>query len=131
MRFERVLNISRIVRIIFSEEAEQEYQKLVDTVKLEHEKAVRNSENQQLLRSIDEKVERLKYAPDSGLQIPRKQFPRKYLTEYGINNLWKINLFNYWRLVYTLRGDRIEVLCVVLDLINHPDYDKIFGYKKR
>jgi len=131
MQSGRVLNISRIVRVIFSAEAEQEYQKLVDAVKQEYAKEIKNSENQQLLRSIDEKIERLKYAPDSGTQIPKRQFPVKYLAEYEINNLWKINLFNYWRLVYTLRGNKIEVLCIVLDLINHPDYDKIFGYKKR
>lgn len=126
-----MLNISRIVRVIFSEEAEQEYQKLVDIVKDEHKTGIWKSENTRLLKSIDEKIERLKYAPDSGTQIPRRQFPTKYLAEYEINNLWKINLFNYWRLVYTLRGDKIEVLCIVLDLIDHPDYDKIFGYKKR
>jgi mRNA-degrading endonuclease RelE of RelBE toxin-antitoxin system len=126
-----VLNISRIIRVIFSKEAEQEYQKLVDSVKKEHEKSIKNSENQQLLRSVDEKVERLKYAPDSGTQIPKKKFPSKYLSKYEINNLWKMNLFNYWRLIYTLRGDRVEVLCIVLDLINHPDYDKIFRYRKK
>jgi len=125
-----VLSISRIIRVIFAEEAEQEYQKLLEIVKNEKEKAMSNSENQKLLKSIDEKIERLKYAPDSGIQIPKKLFPSKYLTTYEINNLWKMNLFNYWRLIYTLRGDKVEVLCVVLDLIDHPTYNKIFGYRK-
>lgn len=124
-------NISRIVRVIFVEEAEQEYQRLVEVVKQERARGVSNSENQMLLRSIDEKVERLKYAPDSGIHVPRKVFPAKYLLKYGINNLWKMNLFNYWRLIYTLRGDTLEVLCVVLDLVSHPDYNKIFGYRGR
>ena len=124
-----MLSISRIIRVIFTEEAEQEYQKLVETVKLERENGVENSEQQKLLKSVDEKVERLKYAPDSGIQIPKKLFPAKYLAKYEVNNLWKMNLFNYWRLVYTLRGDKIEVLCIVLDLIGHPSYDKIFGYR--
>lgn len=69
--------------------------------------------------------------PDSGIQIPRKFFPAKYLIKYQINNLWKMNLFNYWRIVYTLRGDKIEILCVILDLIDHPTYNKIFGYRGR
>ncbi|MBS3068466.1 hypothetical protein J4450_07195 [Candidatus Micrarchaeota archaeon] len=124
------MSISRIIRVIFAEEAEQEYQKLLEIVKNEKEKAMSNSENQKLLKSIDEKIERLKYAPDSGIQIPKKLFPSKYLTTYEINNLWKMNLFNYWRLIYTLRGDKVEVLCVVLDLIDHPTYNKIFGYRK-
>ena len=126
-----MLNISRIVRVIFSQEAEQEYQRLLSLVKEERAKDIQNSENQKLVKSIDEKIERLKYMPDSGIQIPRKLFPSKYFTTYEINNLWKMNLFNYWRLIYTLRGDKVEILCVVLDLIDHPMYDKIFGYKKQ
>jgi len=126
-----VLNISKIIRIIFTEEAEQEYQKLAELVKQEHEKDISNSENQKLLKSIDEKVERLKYAPDSGIQIAKRLFPPEYKTKYGITNLWKMNLFNYWRLIYTLQGDRLEVLCVVLDMVDHPAYDKKFGYRRR
>ncbi len=126
-----MLSISRIIRVIFSEEAEQEYQRLLEIVKQEKEKNIQNSEHQKLLKSIDEKAERLKYAPDSGIHIPRKTFPAKYLAKYEINNLWKMNLFNYWRLIYTIRGDRLEVLCIVLDVIDHPTYDKIFGYKKK
>ena len=126
-----MLSISRIIRVIFAEEAEEEYKRLVETIKFEKEKGITNSENQKLIKSIEEKVERLKYAPDSGIQIPRKLFPAKYLVKYQINNLWKMNLFNYWRIVYTLRGDKLEVLCIVLDLIDHPDYNEIFGYRKR
>jgi Txe/YoeB family toxin of Txe-Axe toxin-antitoxin module len=131
MQSEKVLSISKIVRVIFSEEAEQDYQRLVVLVKQEHETGIINSENQKLLKSIDEKVDRLKYAPDSGIQIAKKLFPMEYQTKYGINNLWKMNLFNYWRLIYTLQGDRLEVLCIVLDLIDHPTYDKKFGYRHR
>lgn len=126
-----MLNISRIIRVIFTQEAEQEYQKLLEIMKQEKEKDIQNSENQKLIKSIDEKIERLKYAPQSGIQIPKKIFPSKYIFTHDINNLWKMNLFNYWRLIYTLRGDRVEVLCVILDLIDHPTYNKIFGYRDR
>jgi len=126
-----VLNISRIIRVIFSQEAEKEYQKLLEVTKQERESSISNSENQKLLKSIDEKIERIKIAADLGIQIPKNLFPQKYLSKYAITNLWKINLFNYWRLIYTMRGDKIEVICVVLDLIDHPAYDKIFGYKRR
>jgi hypothetical protein len=126
-----VLNISRIVKVIFVKEAEAEYRRLVELVKIERAKGIEKSDNQQLLRSIDEKVERLKYASDSGIQIPRKTFARKYVLNYEINNLWKMNLTNYWRLIYTLRGGEVEILCIVLDLIDHIEYNKIFGYRKR
>ncbi|MBI5228152.1 hypothetical protein HY988_06185 [Candidatus Micrarchaeota archaeon] len=125
------MSISRIIRVIFAQEAEQEYQKLIQAVKEEKTNLIENSENQKLIKSIDEKIDRLKYVPDSGIQISRKLFPSKYLIQNDINNLWKLNLFNYWRLIYTMRGDKAEVLCIVLDLIDHPTYNKIFGYRKR
>ncbi len=123
--------MSLIIRVIFSQEAEAEYQSLLKTAKQEAEKGIANSENQKILKSIDEKIERIKIAADSGIQVPKKLFPQKYLLKYEINNLWKMNLFNYWRLVYTIKGDKIEVLCIVLDLIDHPAYDKIFNYRKK
>jgi len=126
-----VLNISKIVKVTFSQEAEEEYKRLVETVKEEKENGIKTSEHQKLLKSIDQKVDRIKFAPDSGIQISRKLFPTKYLSYYEINNLWKMNLVKYWRLIYTMRGDRAELLCFVLDIINHKEYDKIFKYKKR
>lgn len=126
-----MLSISRIIRVIFSEDAEKEYQRLLEIVKKERSKGIKNSEHQKLLKSIDKKVERLKYVPDSGIQIPKKLFPKKYTEKHEINNLWKMNLFNYWRIIYSLRGNKVEILCIVLDLVDHPDYNKIFGYKKR
>lgn len=61
----------------------------------------------------------------------RRFIGRSNWEQWGIRPNFEMNLFNYWRLVYTLRGDRVEVLCIVLDLVDHPAYDKIFGYKKR
>lgn len=51
--------------------------------------------------------------------------------KYEINNLWDINLVDYWRMLYTLRGDRVEVICLILEYMSHPEYDKKFGYRKK
>ena len=50
---------------------------------------------------------------------------------YIVDNMWVVDLTGYWRMIYTLRGNQIEVLCFVLEIIDHEKYDKIFGYKKK
>lgn len=35
-------------------------------------------------------------------------------------------------MLYTLtKNGEIEIIAFVLDILNHPDYDKKFGYRKR
>lgn len=120
-------------------EAKEEYLRLQLTVREEIEKGATNSFHQILLRSIDSKIALLKANYSYGIQIPRKQIPRKYLDEYEINNLWKVDLSGYWRLIYTLKQpqrDQTEINIItiwldVLDIIDHHKYNKIFGYRKR
>jgi len=42
-----------------------------------------------------------------GIQIPKKQIPKVYLKKYGIKNVWKYNLPNAWRLIYSIKGGNI------------------------
>ena len=48
-----------------------------------------------------------------------------------VSNLFVIHLTGYWRMLYTLEGNQIEIVAFVLNLVDHPTYDKIFGYKKK
>jgi hypothetical protein len=41
-----------------------------------------------------------------GLQIRKELIPKDYVRKYGINNLWKYNLPNGWRLIYALAATR-------------------------
>ena len=83
------------------------------------------------MKSIDYKVELLKMSPMAGIQIQRKSIPAAYLHKYEIDNLWKVNLVNYWRMLYSIKGDKIEIMCFILDIMDHERYDKIFGYRKK
>ncbi|MFH0836264.1 MAG: hypothetical protein V1834_03830 [Candidatus Micrarchaeota archaeon] len=120
-------------------EAKEEYLKLQETVRKEIEKGIASSFHQTLLKSIDSKIELLKANYDYGIQIPKKQIPRKYQIEYEVTNLWKVDLSGYWRMIYTLKQPQreqteVEIITIwldVLDVIDHPKYDKIFGYKKK
>ncbi|MBU2099786.1 hypothetical protein KKG83_02460 [Candidatus Micrarchaeota archaeon] len=91
-----------------------------------------------MLKGINDKIELLKINCEAGIQIKKKQIPKKYLEKYEVTNLWKINLPSYWRMIYTLKqplreATEIDVLSIwldVLDIIDHEKYDKIFRYKR-
>ncbi|MBI3413044.1 MAG: hypothetical protein HY051_03125 [Candidatus Aenigmarchaeota archaeon] len=65
----------------------------------------------------------------AGKHIPKKLWPTEYVRKYDITNLWKLNLDSYWRALYTLRGGQPEIIAFVLDLMDHKEYDRKFGYK--
>ncbi|MCX6776913.1 MAG: hypothetical protein NTY73_03020 [Candidatus Micrarchaeota archaeon] len=121
----------RPVRVVFESEIDKAYKELVRIVAEEKSKGIANSDNQRLLKSINYSVENLKRDRQFGDPIPKNLFPKKYVLKHGINNLWDIDLVNHWRMIYTIKGDRIEIVCLILDYISHPDYDKLFGYRKK
>ena len=119
--------MNRIVRIIFLDEADQEYKRLNELVGKQFEEGKENTEEMQLLRSIKQKIEFIRANPFYGDNIPKKLIPESY----NVQNLWRVELSQYWRMLYTIKGDQIEVMCFILDIIDHKDYDKKFGYKKK
>lgn len=120
-------------------EAKDEYLKLSETVTKEMQSNTGSSLHQTLLRSINSKIALLKTNYDYGIQIPRKLIPHRYAAEYGVTNLWKVDLSNYWRLIYTLRQPQreetsveiIEIYLDILDIFDHDKYNKVFGYRKK
>ncbi|MFH1365530.1 MAG: hypothetical protein ABIH28_03030 [archaeon] len=71
----------------------------------------------------------MKQNPFAGDQIPKKLIPDKYCKKFDVGNVWRIELADRWRLVYTITGNQIEIITFVMDIFNHRDYDKTFGYK--
>jgi hypothetical protein len=65
----------------------------------------------------------------AGIQVPKKQIPAAYVREFGVDNLWKLNLSGAWRLLYSVRGSSVVVLSVILEWLDHSEYDRRFGYK--
>ncbi|PIN88470.1 hypothetical protein COU61_04780, partial [Candidatus Pacearchaeota archaeon CG10_big_fil_rev_8_21_14_0_10_35_13] len=85
----------------------------------------------QLLSSIRQKIGFIKNNPFYGDNVKKELIPREYLEKYHASNLFRVELSQFWRMLYTVKGDQIEIFCFVLDIIDHPDYDKKFGYKKK
>ncbi len=63
-----------------------------------------------------------------GVQIPKNQIPKKYLKEYGIDNLWKINLSHSWRLVYSVASAGDGTITIIVEWFDHKEYERRFKY---
>ena len=79
-----------------------------------------------MLNSIKSKIELVKQNPFYGDNIRKNLIPKKY----KVQNLWRVELTKFWRMLYTVRGDEVEVICFVLEIVGHKEYDKIMGYNK-
>ncbi len=77
-----------------------------------------------IIRSLDD----LKQNPFCGTKIPKKIWPKEYKSKYKIDNLWKYNLPDAWRLIYTLRSNELEIVSMVLEWFDHKSYNRKFNY---
>ncbi len=63
-----------------------------------------------------------------GIQIPKRLIPKAYLNKYNIQNLWKYNLPNAWRLLYSIESSGVMVISIVIEWMDHKEYEKRFKY---
>jgi hypothetical protein len=110
------------VKVILSSEAKEVYKYLNLNInsKAEH----------MILKSINQKVELIKLNPHYGDPITKNRIPKEYIERYGVNNLFRVELPNFWRMLYTLTNSgEIEIVAFIIEIINYKDYNKRFGYK--
>jgi Txe/YoeB family toxin of Txe-Axe toxin-antitoxin module len=86
------------------------------------------SSEKNLAKFINRAIDDLKKDPYCGVHISRKLIPKKYIQDPNISNLWKYNLPNAWRLLYTIKQNRIEIISIILEWMTHKDYDRLFNY---
>lgn len=108
------------IRILLKDQAKQAYLEL---------KEKEDQQSKAILNSFERVKEVLKQNPQYGDPIKKELIPKEFI-EHGIKNLYRVELSNYWRMIYTLEGNRVEVFCFILKIIDHPEYNKLFGYKK-
>lgn len=63
-----------------------------------------------------------------GIQIPKRLIPKEYIIKYNVHNLWKYNLPDAWRLIYSIENQDILVVSIVLEWMDHKTYEKKFKY---
>jgi len=118
------------VNVIFEGEAKEEYLKLKQAVDIEIKKGITKSNNQILFNSINNKIELLKTNPVAGRAVKKSLIPLKYKNQ-GLTNLWILDLSSFWRLVYNIQTDEIQIVCFILEYGDHDKYNQLFGFKRK
>ena len=113
-------------RVILSPEAEEIYKHL-------NKEAPTSKTERIILKAINKKIELIKANLHYGDPIAKVLIPKDYVEKYEITNLFRVELPNYWRMLYTLTDNEtnIEIIAFVLDILDHSTYDKKFGYRKK
>ncbi len=119
------------IKVVLSEEAVEEYNELNRIVGDELQRGVTSSVHQSIFRSVERVKGWLKENPFAGEQVQKSLIPQCYINKYEVTNLWRIDLSDYWRLIYTIQSSEVEIIDFVLNIVDHKKYDKIFGYKRK
>lgn len=103
-------------RVVFiSDELEKDFNQLKD--------------DDPIKKGIVRAIRDLKENAFAGIQIPKRLFPIEYVKKYGINNLWKYDLPNGWRLLYTVTPENeVELISAILEWFDHKRYERKFKY---
>ncbi|MCX6750897.1 MAG: hypothetical protein NTZ83_05545 [Candidatus Pacearchaeota archaeon] len=64
----------------------------------------------------------------AGRNVKKELIPKEIIKKYNINNLWIYNLPNGWRMLYVLTSSEIRIIAVILNWMNHKDYEKLFKF---
>jgi hypothetical protein len=113
------------VRVILSQEAGEVYKKL-------NAEAEINKQSRMLLNAVNNKIGLIKSNIHYGDPVAKDLIPEEYKQKYSARNLFRVELPAFWRMLYTLtNNEEIEIVAFVLDIIDHPEYNKKFRYQKR
>ena len=85
-------------------------------------------QDKQLYHFIERAIKDLKENPACGIKIAKYLWPKEYIKEYSITNLWKYNLPNGWRLIYTIKENEVTIFTIILEWFDHKDYERKFKY---
>ena len=112
------------VRVALSLEAKQVYDYL-------NQMAPSSKKERMLLKAINYKISLIKNNFQYGDPIAKNLIPQEYKEKYDISNLFRVELPDFWRMLYTVSEStsQIEIIAFVLDIIDHKNYNKKFGYK--
>lgn len=84
--------------------------------------------NDKFYKEIDGILELIKEGPQMGDRIQYEKIPKCYIAAYDAPNLFHVRLSKGWRLVYSLTGKEDQRTVYVLEIFDHKEYEKRFGY---
>jgi len=101
--------------IFISQELEEEFESL--------------PENDIIKKAIIRAINDLKQNAFCATPIPKKLIPEEYIKKYDAENLWKYDLPNGWRLLYTINVEnKVKLISAILEWFDHKDYERRFNY---
>ena len=86
------------------------------------------TEDCKLYELLKRAFEDIENDPTCFIHVPKELIPKEYKQKYGIDNLWKYDLPNGWRLLYSLSKDKVLLLAIILEWMNHKNYERRFRY---
>ena len=87
------------------------------------------SEKDSIKKALRKAIKNIKENCYVGRNVKKKLIPKKLIEKYKINNLWIYNLPSAWRMLYSITPSKeVEIIAVILDWMNHKDYEKLFKF---
>ena len=87
-----------------------------------------NTEDKKLYDWLKRAIEDIEENAFCGIQIPKRLIPGIYIKKFDTNNLWKYDLPKGWRLLYTIGKDGAEIISILLEWLDHKEYERRFNY---
>ena len=81
-------------------------------------------QNKILYKAINEKIGFIQQDVHYGEPISKKLIPYPK----NISNLFWVKLPFGWRMLYTLKGNEVVIIAFVIDVLDHKEYERLFGY---
>lgn len=125
------MKFGKKVSIELKDNALEAYNKLNKIIGEQKAKGIENSEEIMLWNGIQRAFDLIENNPFYGRNARKKEIPEYYVKKYDISNLFIVNLPSFWRMIYALESDKVEIVAFVLDIFDHKDYNKRFGFKKK
>ena len=121
--------IGKNISIEIIDNAKTAYEKLNRIVGEQKQKGKTSSDEIKLWNGIQRAFDFILQNPFYGENAKKKLIPKYYVQKYGANNLFIVDLPFFWRMIYTISSEKIEIVCFILDIFTHKEYDKKFGFK--
>ena len=82
----------------------------------------------ELFKVINQAMDNIEANAFCGIQIPKYLIPKEYSQKIDNGNLWKYDLPRGWRLIYSITKEEIIVVSIVLEWLDHKEYERRFNY---
>ena len=123
--------IKKKITIKLVGDAEKAFNDLNKVVGEQRSSGITSSKDITLLDAINRIFDILISNPFYGENAKKDLIPKEYRQKYDAGNLFIADLPDYWRMIYTLESDEIEIIAFVLDIIDHDEYNKKFKFRKK